>query len=116
MSYTITMKVPVVDDAIDDIIDGAGYSIGYWASNAEVDSKAQTYTVTDSDSGKKYPLTYADIARAIQTVADGKAGIRQDIQDAITLDILDYENAERMDSEAYDVLIQLACFNEVVYG
>jgi hypothetical protein len=110
------MKVPVVDDVIDDIIDGAGYQISYWASDAEVDSQAKTYTITDAEDDSVHVVTYADIARAIQTVVDGEAGIRQDIRDAITLDVFDYKNACRMDSEAYDVLIQLACFNEVVYG
>jgi hypothetical protein len=102
MTYTIRMNVELTHDAIEDIIDGAGMAIGYWATKGVVDEEAQTYVVTDGEDGKEYIIHYSDIARAIQLIVDGDADVRDDIKESITLDLLDYDNAYRMDSEAYD--------------
>lgn len=117
MTYTIRMNVELTHDAIEEIIDGAGMSIGYWAIAGVVDEEAQTYRVTDGeDDGKSYTIHYSEIARAIQSLVDGDISIRDDIREAITLDLLDWDDAHRMGGEEYDVIIQVACFGEVVYG
>jgi hypothetical protein len=116
MTYVIRMNVEVTEDAIEDIIDGAGMAIGYWASKAVVDTEGKTYEVTDGEENQKYHLTYPDIARAIQLIVDRDVDLRSDIVDAIALDLLNYEDAHRIDSEAYDAIIQVACFADVIYG
>jgi hypothetical protein len=110
------MNVELSIEAIEDIIDGGGYGIHYWAVAGVVDEENQTYKVTDGETGKSYLLHYSDITKAIQSLLDREVAIRSDIVDAIALDLLNYEDAHRMDSEAYDVIIQVACFGEVIYG
>jgi hypothetical protein len=116
MTYTIRMNVEITQEVIEDIIDGAGYAIHYWATKAVVDTEAETYTVTDGEDDKEYVIHYQDIARAIQLLVDGDADVRADIREAVALDLLNYENAHRMDSEVYDVIIQLAAMGAVIYG
>lgn len=116
MTHVIRMNVELSIEAIEDIIEGAGYGIHYWATKAVVDDEAQTYEVTDGETGKSYLLHYQDINKAIQSLLDREVAIRSDIVDAIALDLMNYEDAHRMDSEAYDVIIQVACFGEVIYG
>jgi hypothetical protein len=110
------MNVEVTHEMIEDIIEGAGYGIHYWATKAVVDEDAQTYTITDGEDGKVYVVHYSDITKAIQSLLDREVAIRSDIVDAIALDLMNYEDAHRMDSEVYDVIIQVACFGEVIYG
>lgn len=114
--HSIEVTLEVSDVVIEDIIDGAGYAIGYWAQNGEHDTQAQTYTVIDNDDGEEYALSYEDIANAIQKLVKHEVKVRPDIHEAILLDIVSYENAHRMDTDAYDVIIQVACFDEVTYG
>lgn len=112
---TIELSVNINDEVIDDIIEGAGYEIGYWASKAVYDSEAQTYEVTEEEDEKRYFLTYPIIAKAITSLVKGDITISPSIREAITLDLVSKEGCH-MDGECYDVIIQVACFGDVIYG
>lgn len=113
---TIELSLDVTDEIIEDIIEGAGYTIGYWARTATYDSEARTYEVTDAEDDTKYHVTYDDIAKAISKIVRNEAELRNDIREAIVLDLFDYDNAHRMDAEVYDCVIQVACLGSVTYG
>jgi hypothetical protein len=114
-STTVPTTYELSEEAITDIIDGAGYSIGYWASEAEVDGVAKTYSVTEEDSNKSFVLTYEDIFKACVKLSNREVSIRKDIADNLRIALLDYDEAD-LDGEVYDCVIQTACFGEVVYG
>lgn len=113
---SIDIALDVTDEIIEDIIEGAGYTIGYWASEAHYDSEARTYTVTDNEDSSEYHITYDDISKAIEKIVTKKVKLRGDIREAIVLDLVDYHNAHHMDAEVYDCVIQVACLGDVVYG
>lgn len=113
---SIDITLDVSDEIIEDIIEGAGYAIGYWTTECVFDSQAQTYTITDSEEGETFRLTYSDITKAIHKLVKGEVDIRKDITQGIAIDLMDYANGCHMDSEAYDCIIQVACFNKVIYG
>lgn len=113
---TIELALDVTDEIIEDIIEGAGYVIGYWASEGQYDSEARTYSVTDAEDDATYHVTYDDIAKAIGKIVRNEIELRDDIREAIVLDLIDYDNGGRMDSEVYDCVIQVACLGSITYG
>lgn len=119
MTATLSITVPktytLSIEAIEDTIDTAGYGIGYWASSAVVDDKAQTYTVTDGETPETFVLTYQSIFEAVLKLSNGDVKIRKDIAQTCAIALLDYEEAE-IDSEIADCIIQVACFGDVIYG
>lgn len=97
---------------MDYLIDAAGYGIDYWCSRAVVGKG--TYDVTEDDSGEVFHLTHAKIRQALKDVALGKAKVNDTFQMAAIMAVRDEEEA--VDSELADIVIQFACFGEVVYG
>lgn len=103
------------DEFITDIIDMAGYGIGYWASKAELDVEAGTYTVTEGDDFGDHEtavLSRQDISHAASRVINARPGDPFKANDAIT----GYVRDRDIDSDAADVVIQVAMFNEIRYG
>lgn len=113
---TIELNLEVSDEIIDDIIDGADYSIGYWAENSRHDRQGKTYSFWEIEEGMEHKVTYQDITDAIKKIVNREVRVRSDIRDAIILDLVDYTNACRMDAEVYDVVIQVATLDDIVYG
>lgn len=104
----VKMDLVVTKEDIEDIIDTAGYGIGYWAHKAVVGK--DTYTITDDEG--TYVLTYKDIVR----------GIKFYIDDNNSQNIVEYRDGNMVvgscyiDSEIADMIIQYACFGEIIYG
>lgn len=119
--YTINRPSTITGESIADIIDSAGYGINYWATGAVVDSANETYTISwngddfeDSDplaTGTK-ALTYLDIAKTIESLLNFDARV----SDSTCRAFADAFYSENIDSDWADVIIQLALFNEVIYG
>jgi len=116
-SLTVHYDCPSED--MDDIMEMAGYGIGYWATSAEIGSDADgewTYTVTPDDDA--YPLaivlTRHDYAEAMVWAA-GDAPIRAALSDACRAAVFTGDLSD-VDADAADVLTQRAAFGEVVYG
>ena len=115
---TTTYTLPV--EAIENIICDAGVWIGYWASNGVVDETNQTYIITeeeahDGEGARDFTLTYTDIVRAMVKLAKGEVAVRQDIREAINEAFINYDESD-LDGEVADVIIQVACFGDVIYG
>ena len=113
-----TYTMPI--EAIENIIADAGMMIGYWATSAVVDSDKQTYTITeeeahDDEGARDFIITYTDIVEAMMKLASGEVAIRSDIREAIGEAFINYDESD-LDGEVADVIIQVACFGDVIYG
>ena len=96
--------------------------INYWATNVKAlrgnDEHGMIISATlqefDEDTGKPLPKVHrvniATIKDAIQKILDGKVEIRSDIKKSMADEDWDY------DGESGDVVIQVACLGEIVYG
>lgn len=62
-----------------------------------------------------FQITHLRIGQAMQLVVSGDVLVRDDIRRAVLHAIADPDNAD-IDAEAADVLVQVACFGEIVYG
>lgn len=118
----VDIRVSVKPQTIADIIDTAGYGIGYWAELAHFDEDARTYTVRVQEEMDDRPehertkvLTYQDIANAMGVIVSGKAGVANPIVEMVRDGLLDGDAAQ-VDSDAADVIIQIAALEELVYG
>ncbi len=110
-TYQLSVPVEIDDRFVLDVIDAAGYGIGYWARSAVVDAEAKTYTVTESDPQEGngvHVLTFELLAVAmIELASDGWKDIRDGLAE---------NDAGMIDSSAADVIVQQAAFSEIVYG
>lgn len=122
--YPLTIS----QDAIDCIIEMAGYGISYWAVSATQLTEARTYTVIDSDDQKEYVLSYEKIVESFWDLANFAKQIKgaslasyvrkyiiAAMADGLRNGGSDIE-AGHIDAEAADMIIQYACFGEIVYG
>lgn len=117
----ITFDFKLDDSDFGDIVDTAGYIIGYWADEAEYsephpesDSEA-CYSVSCEEGTEIYELHKADIEKAIKLIAEGEIKVCQPIRDSILLAVRE-DDYGHVDGHAADVLIQAACFGEIIYG
>jgi hypothetical protein len=122
MQYTFTKPVTLDNQLIEEIIETAGYGIGYWAHSGHNDKLAETYAVTwdgedfadsDPNSAGKRVLTYEDIAKAVEGLNTGEAKAG----DWLIKQLAEWLNGEpTMDTDLADVIIQVALFDEIIYG
>ena len=103
-----------------DIIDTAMMACSYWLADAEFyephdDGDPEAKLTVKSEDGEIAEVNQAKIEEAINKVLSGKLDVSpsicNDIRSAIVEDDYGY-----IDSYAADVLLQVACFGEVVYG
>jgi len=109
---TSALAFRVEHDDFEDICDTAGYSIGYWAQQAQL--RLSSYVVIDEDGGQ-HKITPELLGRVMVEVAAGRYDLRDDIVKSAKGAVEDQEYGE-IDTEVADVLIQIACFGEVVYA
>ena len=117
----ITKTSEISAEMVADLIDTAGYGIGYWATKAVVDETKQTYTVywNKSDfnigdlgaTGKKI-LTFLDVAKAVEQVAGNNGKVGKYIVELAN----HFIDTGDTDSDLGDVVIQIACLGEIIYG
>lgn len=114
-------------DSLDCIIEQAGYGIAYWAVSATQDDDAKTYTIKENEEGefKVHTLSYVKLEDTFWMIADSwqtlglNSTIRSYFFKAVSDGIDDGKgdiDAGHMDADAADVLMQFACFGELVYG
>lgn len=103
-------EVFLEDEDFLDIVDTAGYVIGYWAQKASVDSEKMTYTVhyDNGDSVVSRTISLNDMTVAIEKLLNAKVecGDR----------IISYIEEDDIDGDAADVIVQVAMFGRIVYG
>jgi hypothetical protein len=116
--------IAISDESLDSILEMAGYGIGYWATSATVDKEARTYTVHDAEDDETHVLSFDKLHRVFWNIASGeKRQCNSEIQSYFRSAVLDGASegegdidAGHIDSDAADVLIQVAAFGSIVYG
>lgn len=113
MLVKVNLEVKVTEEDMEVIIDTAGYGIGYWCSKAV--EKENGYEVYEDEEDKWHKLSYQDILKGIKMyIEKGNHPYNILSQDIATGDsILD---SGEVDSEVADLIIQYACFGEIIYG
>jgi hypothetical protein len=107
-------------EQVADLIDEAGYYINYWAVEGHHDTEAQTYAITLDEEAADYlekrqvVITYAQIDEAIRKIAKGGI-IRNDLTEAARAYVADPGDAD-LDAEFADCAVQVAAFDDVVFG
>lgn len=99
---------------IEDTIDTAGYSIGYWAESAQVDTEKQTYTITpqpdvrDGNLVKQlHVITYSDFWQAMKTLMNDNPRIKEAVKSPDDADL---------DGFDADLIVQQAAFGKEVFS
>lgn len=119
-TVTMTKQFTLSDEAVVDILDGAFEGgINYWAQEGGYDKEAKTFFVVedeDEGDGTRFDLTYLALVEAAAKIATGAVAINNQIRLAIVEAFEDYDNAVAMDAEAYDCIVQVACYSEIIYG
>ena len=123
-SITASLTIEVPDQHVIDLLDCAGYGIGYWASRATVNTEERTYTVLEQDEDQPARVvTFSQIADALVRLGAGDFECGDTVRryasayvtDMLTVNQLD-DATGNFDSDLGDVIVQLAFFDEIVYG
>lgn len=106
-------------DHFEDIAETAGLIIGYWATSGSIELTSEDgdeiiYRVKEIGGGE-YVLTRGDIEAALRDIIEGNLEVAPSIREAVTAYVWDKDQGDLDASEA-DVIIQIACFQEVIYG
>lgn len=100
--------VELTDQEFYDIVETAGYGIGYWCRHAVVKDGCE-YVVEDTEGdGTNHTVTKAGMERVMAAMLDGDIKIGDYI--------VGYIRQDEIDSEAADAIVQACCFDEVRYG
>ena len=123
---SVEISVEVSDEEITDMIDTAGYGIGYWCERGVVDENKRQYMVTpnvearqDQTMANDFVINFDDIVRVLVEVATGKHDVgypREYAQAWLAEKIKSGEDSGNLDSTIMDCVIQLCAFGEVVFG
>lgn len=111
MKLKIQMEIEVTQDDIDCIIEMAGYGIGYWVDEAIV--KEDCYKIHEDEFDRWHELSNEDILRGVKLyIENGNTpyNILTFVDDETVLE------TGMIDSDVADMIIQYACFGEIIYG
>jgi hypothetical protein len=116
-----TLEVDFTLDAefFEDLLDTAGYGIGYWAESGSIELKDEDgdeiiYRVKEQE-GDEFVITKQDLESVISEVVSGRLQVGKVLKNDLALLCLGDDDID-IDATDADTLIQLACFREVVYG
>ena len=119
----------LTDQNLLDMIDGAGYGIAYWATEATVDTEARTYTVHEGEiepSGEGdgtgvHTIPFDTLKETYwKLVSLDQQYVNSEIHGYFLHSYLERDeggvDAGWIDASAADVLVQVAAFGKVVFG
>lgn len=127
VKQSVVVSVDVSDEDILDMIDTAGYGIGYWCQRAVVDTNKRQYVLTpdaearenDETMAREFIINFDDIVRVLVEIAIGKHDVgypREYAQNWFSGIIVDGTNSGDLDTDIMDCVIQICAFGEVVFG
>ena len=126
VTVRVDVSVDVSDEDIVEMIDIAGYGIGYWCERGVVDENKRQYVVTpdvearqDTTMANDFVINFDDIVRVLVEVATGKHDVgypREYAQAWLAEKIKSGEDSGNLDSTIMDCVIQICAFGEVVFG
>ena len=104
----VTTERVFTEETILDVIELAGYGIGYWAAHADIDTVHKVYRITEED-GSVHSLPFNLIAQALGNLPEKYRGTDYDLDEMEAGEVY-------MDSADADSVIQWALFGELVFG
>lgn len=98
------------------VVDAAGYGIGYWATSATVnrDDPTEPYYSVVAE-GETYKITRDDLETTMSKVFAGKFTVCEQTRNSVGWAVREKEYGE-IDAGDADSLVQLAAFGEIIYG
>lgn len=113
---TIQVEFNLDHDSFQDLIDMAGYGIGYWADKAEVHEDRYVVHATEDAQSKLHTITADDYSRVILDVLQGGNDAHHIMLRTACFRLVFDNDMSDLDASDADTLTQLACFGEIVYG
>lgn len=123
---SVEISVDVSDEEITDMIDIAGYGIGYWCERGVVNENTRQYVVTPDEEARQDPamskdfiINFDDIVRVLVEIGTGKHDVgypREYAQGWLAEKVKSGEDSGNLDSTIMDCVIQVCAFGEVVFG
>lgn len=96
------------EETILDVIELAGYGIGYWAVHGDVDTVHKVYRITE-ENNHVHSLPFNRIAQALVNLPEKYRGTDYDLDELEAGDVY-------MESADADSVIQWALFGELMFG
>lgn len=118
--HVITQEVEIPSDDLVVLLDMAGYGVSYWCTLMETDEDEQVVRVrTDEAPSVLTVIPFGTLAKVLveMTTADMIVAeyARDYFKDLTSEDGREWA-AGNFDSDLGDIVLQLAMFNEVIYG
>jgi hypothetical protein len=112
-TYEINVKarLEIYDEDIETIMEMAGYGISYWCDEAVIEENC--YKVHCNNNDKWYKLSHLDIVKGVQMAIEN-GNVEYDILYVLSDRCLLETGA--VDITVADIIIQYACFGEIIYG
>lgn len=122
----VDVNVDVSDEEILDMLDTAGYGIGYWCERGQIDTNTRQYTVTPDWEArqslamyKDFVINFDDVVKVLVEIATGKHDVgypREYAQKWLATKVKGAYDSGDLDSVIMDCVIQVCAFGEVVFG
>lgn len=112
----------LTDENINDIMDIAGYSIGYWAERMHWDDYKGIWVIWESETERNVYVSHNDIRNAYFKLLNFDQPYVNKTVYGYIVNSWQNRNAENgvdtgdIDTEAADVIVQVSVFDELVYG
>lgn len=113
--YTANISVGLSDVEILEIVEIASYGIAYWASDLKIDREGKKLELVEIDGERNHSLSFRDVFDAVHRLMIEPELSALWIHDQIRPMLLDCDTAT-LDRDGADVIIQVACFGEIIYG
>ena len=104
----VTTERVFTEETILDVIELAGYGIGYWAVRGDIDTVHKVYQITEKDDNV-HNLPFNLIAQALGNLPEKYRGTDYDLDEMEAGEVY-------MESADADSVIQWALFGELVFG
>jgi hypothetical protein len=121
-NVSIGVTVSISDQTLIDMLDAAGYGIGYWASSMEVDEEGKKVKVTEHDESV-HEFDFDRVRWAFGQLAQPRQQhVNKQLWGYFMAAVAECDEKTReidagyIDSDAGDCLVQLAALGEIVYG
>lgn len=109
------LRIQLTDEDVQNLLDCAGYGIGYWADSATVNTETKTYTVHE---GAAEPSGDVPVVKTV-TFDDVRAAFNQLASKDMLPEFQMREIASNdlgFDALVGDLVVQWLLFGEIVYG
>lgn len=126
VTVNVAVTVDVSDEEILDMIDTAGYGIGYWCERGSIDTNKRQYTVTPDEEARQDPamakdfvINFDDIVKVLVEFATGQHKLgypREYAQKWLACKVKGAYDSGDLDSDIMDAVIQQCAFGEVIFG